>query len=74
MTPEEVKNLCAINKPDATLEDYRRFFSVFGVNIQKENGDFKSLNEIFTEANSSPKIIQIREAIENNQILGEKEE
>lgn len=50
---EELEKLHAIDSLSGDIEDYKKFFSVFGVSLQNEDGTYKSMYDVFKEANQN---------------------
>lgn len=45
------KVLERINDGSATIDDYAEFFAAFGVTLYKADGTYKTVGEVFKEAN-----------------------
>lgn len=52
-TREELEQIHQIDDPFADIEDYKAFFGVFGVELQNEDGSYKSSYECFREASEN---------------------
>lgn len=52
-TKEEIEKMARINSDNPTFEDYEAFFSVFEVSLKNKDGSYKTMLDVFKEANKN---------------------